>query len=296
MRKEYSIDQSPLYAIRGLKQLESVLNIKLNRLDKLLKPESFRTFLTVKNREIQHPIGWLDEVHGRIAKYLSKIHTPDYVFSRKGRSYIDNAHEHVGFQPLAKTDISGFYPNTTVHHVKEMFVHEFKCAKDVSMILARICCYQQKFLPTGSRLSGYVAFFANKQLFDKVHTYARNLGCTFTLYVDDLTISGPAASKKLISHVIRLINRHGYKVSKKKTITYSAYSSKTITGVVVKGNFCKLPNARLLSIFRDKKALSIATDEQKPALVKSLKGKLQLSNQIKKANDGVDCDIPLIYT
>ncbi|MBF4992215.1 reverse transcriptase family protein [Methylophilus sp. QUAN] len=297
MRKQYSIDQSPLYAIRGKKQLESVLHIHLNRLDKLLKPESYRTFTNEKNREIQHPIGWLEEVHKRIARYFSRIITPDYVYSRKGRSYVENAYEHRGYHPLVKTDISGFYPNTSAHKVKEMFVREFKCANDIAMILANICCFQQKFLPTGSSISGYVAFFANKPLFDNVNDLAKKTGCTFTLYVDDLTISGTNASRELINRVTRLINRHGYKYSKKKTITYTKSATKIVTGVAVHCNQCKVPNERLLSITEARKAIATSVpSEHRSALIKSLKGKLQFSQQIKKVNDGVDCNTPLRYS
>jgi hypothetical protein len=297
MRKQYSIDQSPLYAIRGKKQLELVLNIHLNRLDKLLKPESYRTFINENNREIQHPVGWLEEVHKKIARYLSRIITPDYVYSCKGRSYIENAYEHRGYHPLVKTDISKFYPNTSVHQVKEMFTREFKCANDIAMILANICCFQQKFLPTGSSISGYVAFFSNKPLFDAVNNLASRTGCTFTLYVDDLTISGTNASKELINKVTRLINRHGYQYSKKKTITYTKPATKIVTGVAVHGNQCKIPNVRLLSITETRKAIAASEpSEQRVALIKSLKGKLQFAQQIKKVNDGVDCNIPLRYS
>lgn len=296
MKKSYSIDQSPLYAIRGLKQLEDRLNIKLSSLDKLLKPQGYRTFKNDKDREIQHPVGWLADVHGRIARNLSKIDTPDYVYSRKYRSYADNAFQHTGYDPLAKTDISNFYPSTDYNKVKDMFVRAFKCSKDVAAILAKICCYRQKHLPTGSAISGYIAFFANKPLFDKVNEYAINNGCIFTLYVDDLTISGPTASKRLISKVVGLIRQNGYLAKRSKTKTFAPSDAKTVTGVVVKGNRCHLPNKKLKEIVDVKAAIAIETDPvEKDRLKRSLKGRLLQKSQIEKINDGID-DCRLIYS
>jgi hypothetical protein len=76
MPKQYPINQSPLYRLVGLKQLELSLGIDLDRLGKLLKDGSYRTWVNDNGREIQHPLGWLAQVHSKIAIYLSKIETP----------------------------------------------------------------------------------------------------------------------------------------------------------------------------------------------------------------------------
>ncbi|HEY8119031.1 MAG TPA: reverse transcriptase family protein [Methylophilaceae bacterium] len=296
MKKSYSIDQSPLYSIRGLKQLEDRLKLKLSRLEKLLRPQGYRTFRNDNDRDIQHPVGWLADVHGRIARNLAKIDTPNYVYSRKYRSYVDNAYQHTGYQPLVKTDISNFYPSTDYTKVKDMFFREFKCSKDVSAILAKICCFRQEHLPTGSAISGYIAFFANKPLFDQVQEYAISNGCTFTLYVDDLTISGPAASKRLISKVVGLIRQHGYLAKRSKTKTFAQSAVKTVTGVVIKGNRCLPQNEKLKEIVDTKVAISIENDPiVKERLKRSLKGRLLQKSQIEKINDGID-EYQLIYS
>ncbi|MFW5440353.1 MAG: RNA-directed DNA polymerase, partial [Methylophilaceae bacterium] len=175
MRKQYHIDQSPLYKLIGLNQLEQCLDIKLHRLPKLLKPKAYRTFIK-DGRDIQHPVGWLNKVHERIAKLLARIEVPDYVYHKKGRSHILNAHEHKGHHGVIKTDISAYYPSVSRQHIKAMFINEFKCAKDVAGTLADICSYNGMHLPTGSPISGYIAFFANKELYDSVYLKAKNMG------------------------------------------------------------------------------------------------------------------------
>jgi hypothetical protein len=288
MHKQYSIDQSLFYRIVGLNQLEQRLNIKLSRLDKLLKEESYRTWINNNGREIQHPLGWLADVHKKIAINLSKIEMPDYVHSKKNRSYITNAIEHKGYHPVVKTDISCFYPSTTRQMIKDMFIQQFKCAKDVAGILADICCYQKKHLPTGSAISGYLSFFANKNLFDAVNKIAKEKECLFTLYVDDLTISGSAATKSLINDVRNQIKRHGLNTKQKKTQTFSAHSAKTITGIVIKGNQCLLPNQRHKNINTTRLAIKNSLDaREKQQLEKSLTGRLLEARQIKNYSDGV---------
>lgn len=147
--RRYPIQDSRLYKIVGKGQLETLLGIQLEHLDRLLSPDNYRVWINENNREIQQPINWLGQVHKRIGDLLSRIEIPEYVYSQKGRSYVDNARQHTGNVPLGKTDISKFYPSTTRQMVWRMFSEDFNCANDIADILADICCYQQKHLPTG---------------------------------------------------------------------------------------------------------------------------------------------------
>ena len=296
--KQYPINQSPLFRLVGLGQLEACLNIKLDKLGLLLKQSSYRTWLNEKNRELQHPVGWLGAVHKKLALYLSRIETPDYVFHKKGRSHILNANEHRGFQPVVKTDISSYFPNTSRKMIKRMFIDHFQCSRDIAGILSDVCCYRSEHLPTGSPISGYVAYFANKNLFDKVEELAKERKCLFTLYVDDLTVSGTSATYSLIKEVRLIIKKEGRVSQDKKTHSFSAYAPKTITGVIVRGNQCLLPNQRHKNIHDIKKLIEQTRDiSAKKVLVKSLKGHLQAAKQISNANDKVHEDSPmLIYS
>lgn len=297
MHKQYDINQSPLYSLVGLNQLEKCLDLKITRLPKLLTSVGYRTFPR-NGREIQHPVGWLGQVHERIAKQLSRIDIPEYVYHKKSRSHVMNANEHKGFHNVIKTDISGYYPSVKKQLVKTMFVHEFKCAKDIAEILANICCYKGLHLPTGSPLSGYIAYFANKRLFDEIDRKAKISGNTFTLYVDDLTISGHKATKSFLSETQSLIQKQGLKVKATKTKLLNTATTKIITGVAVRGNQCLLPNKRHKSIADSKRALSVATDEAtRLVLKKSIKGKLAAAKQIDDVNAGFHIVYPgLIYS
>lgn len=122
VKQRYPLHQSPLYKIKGVGKLEKALNINILKLDHLLEPGNYRVWVNNSGREIQQPIKWLAQVHRRIGDLLSRIELPDYIYSQKGRSYLDNASKHIGNVPLAKTDISNVLPK---HYTTNGLAHVF---------------------------------------------------------------------------------------------------------------------------------------------------------------------------
>jgi hypothetical protein len=283
-KKRYPLHQSPFYKLVGLGRLEKTLGVDLKNLSRLLVPENYHVWINKKNREIQQPTGWLKHVHEHIGQLLSRIDVPAYVFSQKGRSYIDNAKQHCNSHPLGKTDITKFYTSTTRSMVHRMFTELFKCASDVAGILADICCYLQKHLPTGSALSGRVAFFSALPMFEEVNTVSLASGNTMTLYVDDITVSGPGATKKLMSEIRQIVRRHGLCTKKSKTKTFAPNSVKSVTGVMISQNQLCLPNIRHKRIKEVRQALRDAAPCEQAELRRSLAGRLQEAQQISAAN------------
>ena len=222
-------------------------------------------------------------VHKRIANLLSRIELPDYLVSRKGRSYADNAREHVGNQSLIKTDISKFYPSTTRRMVLNMFIEDFQCAEDVANRLADICCYKQEHLPTGSPLSGRVAFFAARQMFDEVAALASASNCKMTTYVDDITLSGPNATKALLGEVRKIVSRHGLTTKQKKSKTFAASAVKTVTGAIIAGEELRLPNQRHKRISEAHRNVRTSSEGNRDKAVRILRGRLQEASQILRS-------------
>lgn len=279
----YPIHQSPLYKMKGIGQFEKILRIKWNSVPSLLKSKNFDAFINNADRPIQTPIGRMKLLHKHIGSLLSKIEQPEYLHSKKGFSHITNAKIHIGETPLIKTDIHKFYPSTSRLMVYLMFVREFKCAKDIAATLANICCYRQKHLPTGSNISGYIAFFATQPIFNEIDGLAKQHGCKFTLYVDDITISGENATKKLLSKVRLIILKGGYKTKNQKSMTFSAYKPKKITGAIVSANKLAIPNKQLLKIYNKRKEILNASQTECEVLNRSLKGSLLATKQIMDA-------------
>jgi hypothetical protein len=164
--------------------------------------------------------------------------------------------------------------------VMRMFQLDFECAEDVAHRLADICCYKQEHLPTGSALSGRIAFFAARSMFDEIAALVSTAGCRLTVYVDDITISGNAASKRLLSDVEKVVRVHGLKTKHKKSVTYASNSPKSVTGAVVTETELRLPNVRHQKIWRTRKELQSAKGIDRANLQRVLRGRIQEAKQI----------------
>jgi hypothetical protein len=280
LNKRYPLERSPLFRLRGKAKFETVLGLAWDAVPRLLSANHYRVWQNQKHREIQAPQGWLAQIHRRIGQLLSRIELPDYLFSQKGRSYADNARAHRGNTPLIKTDICRFYPSVTRQAVYRMFLDDFECAVDVAHRLADICCYKQKHLPTGSALSGRVAFLAKRKMFNEIDLAARKAGCKMTSYVDDITISGGGATKTLLGSVRYIITHHGFLTKIKKSRTYACGCPKTVTGAIVVRNEVRLPNVRHLNIYKARLAVDSATPDGVLRARQALSGRLQEASQV----------------
>lgn len=285
-RKRYPLQQSPLYRLRGKGRFETVLGVSWDSVEALLQSDAYRVWTNEKGREIQAPIHWMAAVHKTIGDLLGRIEVPGYVFSQKGRSYADNARQHLGKHPVIKTDIHRFYPSVTRAMVFRTFVRDFECAADVADRLADICCYQQRHLPTGSPLSGRVAFFAARQLFDEIDQLAQRHGCKLTIYVDDITLSGQRATKQLLAMVRSLIARHGLHSKAKKSRTFAPGSPKSVTGAVIVEEELRLPNVRHRLLHEARQGLRVAVGDERRRLLRQVKGREQEAKQILRQSDG----------
>lgn len=280
-RTGYALNQSPLYRLNSKRKLGELLGVKFTDFAKLVELSNYHVFVNKNGRQIQHPIKELDPVHRRIAKLLARLDLPDYLHSRKGRSYISNAAAHASDVPLIKTDISKFYPSTSFSSVFNLFRERFQCSPDVAWNLAQLCCYRAAHLPTGSYLSGIIAFLAHQSMFDEIHELSRNAGCIMTCYVDDIVLSGHGATKALLYEVRGVMNRHGLSAKREKSKTFPADKPKIVTGVVITSNGLAVPNKRL----KDARCLRTLIEKtsdliKKDHLSSSLKGKIQEAKQI----------------
>jgi hypothetical protein len=208
----------------------------------------------------------------------------NFITSKSGSSYIQNAKLHVGQIPLIKTDISKFYPSTSFGFIMRMFLEKFQCASDVAWILAKICSYKGKHLPTGSHISGYIAYFANQDLFKKIEALTKAHNCTLTCYVDDIVISGEKANPSLLKKVRYIITRHGYSTKDKKSVHYTANQPKRVTGCIIRGNDILLPNSRHHKIKLLRDARNFEKSKERIKLIdRELQGRVNEANQVLSA-------------
>ena len=198
--KSYSLSDSPLYKLKSKKRLEKILQNSLQELVNLsVEDGNYTVFDDAqkpgKPRKIQKPNSKLDVVHTRIASLLSRVVTPDYLHSgKKKHSNVTNAQAHVGSSSLLTTDVKSFFPSTSRKMVFSFFYSVMQCSADVADILAGVSTYYNQ-VPTGSRISMPLAFWANIRMFNELHALSKKHSVQMTVYVDDVTFSGDQVNK-----------------------------------------------------------------------------------------------------
>jgi hypothetical protein len=233
-----------------------------------------------KARQIQEPKRQLQWIHGRIHSLLSRVKAPDYLHSAvRGRSYISNAAAHDPSMPAIKIDVKKFFPSVTRAAIFNFFEGPLKCRRDVAGLLADVLTFDAH-LPTGSAASPIIAFYAFKPMFDEISQLAATYGITMSCYVDDMTLSGPRATKGTLFEIHKIISRHGLKSH--KAHVFCASQPKVITGVCNTPTGPRVPNKLHLKIKMGFESLSTATttDDKEKAL-RPLLGRLEAAGQIE---------------
>lgn len=287
-QKAYSISDSPFYKLSNKKKLAELLFVKASEFKNLASDENYKVFKQLnskgKSRQIEQPLLNLDRVHTRIASLLCRIDLPNYLHSgRKGRSHVSNAKAHVGNKKVLTTDITNFFPSTTEKQIFSLFYNIFKMTPDVARVFAKICCYKQH-VPTGSRLSMVLAFWANYKMFEELNSFSLSRNVRMTVYVDDLTFSGENINREFSSLTRKIIKKHGHLAHKGKTHQKQSHEVKVITGVVVKGNDIKPKLSQFKELHNDIQAWKLVRDTGLPlsSLRDRISGRLYSMGQINK--------------
>lgn len=285
--KSYQIIDSPFFKLSSKKKLAELLGFSVSDLKKLSKNPSYSVFTTVnetgKARDIQQPVNELDLLHTRIASLLGRVKIPVNIHSGiKQKSHITNAKQHSGKERLLTTDIKNFFPSTTKEMVFRLFHHAFRMPGDVAQLLSDICCYNSA-IPTGSRLSMPLAYWANHKMFEEIKALTDKHHLFFSVYVDDLTISGNDVNELLLRTVSKIVIKHGHELHLGKTRIYDKQETKIVTGVVLSGDKYCVRNRQLKNIFEDMEQWKLVkgTKIEPASLRQRLIGRLSAASQIE---------------
>ena len=195
----YHLSQSPLYKVTSPSQLAKRLDLDINKLEKLVnRGDNYARFYigTTKKRAVQEPKIRLRALHKRIAIWLGRIETPEYL-------------------------------------------HSALLAKALTV---------DEHLPTGSPVSPILSYFAHKRLFDRIADLATEHELVFTVYMDDMCLSGALASRKILFKVRQIIASHGFKSHKCRF--FPAGIPREVTGVALTASGIRLPHRRHLEIHK----------------------------------------------
>lgn len=288
--KSYGVMDSPFYKLKSKKKLAGLLCISVNDLSILKNDEgNYSVFDQLskkgKSRKIQKPLDKLDVVHTRIASLLSRIALPEYLHSGKKRcSNVTNAKAHLNHEKMMTTDIKAFFPSTTRIMIFSFFFSVMKTSSDVADILSHICTCHDR-LPTGSRISMPLAYFANSRMFGEMYELCQKLKVKMTVYVDDLTFSGANVNRLFCAVIRKIISKHGHIMHPTKTKLYAKDKPKLVTGIIVLGDALKVRNEQHRLMARDIeywKIIKDAENAKETSIAKTLFGRLHSMGVIEQ--------------
>lgn len=261
-----------LKAATSLHQLADLLGYKASALSYLLykldESRKYKTFEVPKRsggtRQIAAPTDELKLLQKRVSNILQncieeinktyKRSEDDehrdriaHGFKRK-RSIISNARWHRNKRFVFNLDLEDFFGTINFGRVRGFFMKDrnFSLSPKTATILAQIACYKNA-LPQGSPCSPVISNLIGHVLDIHLAKLARQTGCTYTRYADDLSFSTnklafPEEIAKCIDEnnqwlpgdeLSRLITKSGFAINAKKTRMQYRDSRQEVTGLVV---------------------------------------------------------------
>ncbi len=273
--KRVPVRASALFRLTSPRRLAEILLVSPPTLERLVNAGDSNYFVRAdrkSGRIIEEPKKQLKLIHQRFARLLAQIETPDYLHSGvKGRSYITNANAHGADHSCIKLDIKKFFPSSNSHYIQRFFEQVLEYPPDVASRARRLLTYNGH-LPTGGNASTILSFWAYKPMFDEIEALAKQYHCEFTLYVDDMSITGMVANRKCQQEARKIIGHYALRAHKAKA--FAPGQPRVLTGIAITQRGKELPHRRAKSIDLLEKKIAIASsDVEKMKLMASLVGK-----------------------
>lgn len=286
--KRVDLRGSALFKITSPTRLARILCISKAKLDYLVShtDENYCVRNDRKSgRLIEEPKDLLKQVHARVAWLLGQVVTPEYLHSGvKKRSYVTNATVHSIDGGAIKLDIQKFFPSVRAAAVCHFFADVMEYPMDVASRMTKLLTIDGH-LPTGGNASCILSFWAYKDMFDEIAALAEGRGCRFTLYVDDMTMTGRFATRSM-QQAARLIIGH-YRLRAHKNKAFAPRQPRVVTGVAITARGLELPNRRARAIADIQAEVSGAqTDAERLDLMPQLIGRVSEAAEIDYAWEG----------
>lgn len=189
-------------------------------------------------RPIDAPLGKLKWVQKRINDRLLQRMQVDRGAKGgvRGNTLLDNARPHVGKPVVMNFDVENFFLNISSGQVYDWFCSS-GCSPDVARLLTRLTTFKGRIpqgAPTSSMLATLLAGYAEGSSFSG---RLRNLVVQYkgacSIWVDDITISGPAYLRRFVSTVDRIAQQSRFSLNKQKSTITSANEKQMVTRIVV---------------------------------------------------------------
>ena len=250
--------QFNLYGISTLSELAEILDFPIRSLIEATQ-KGYRSYYVqgkTKKRLIEEPNVILKLILKDLKEILFEtFNCPEYNKCWTGGNNYLNAQAHAGQHAYVTTDISSFFTNSKACYVRKFFKDKLKISGEALDLLVQMCTYKSH-IPTGAPTSSILAFLSHRDLFDEIAAYMEERDITFTLYVDDITLSAKhGITREAIKFIKSVLKRHKLEIKSEKTKFYS-FKKAMITGFYLTQNGkISVPDSigyKVVSLLREK--------------------------------------------
>lgn len=225
--------------INSPRQLSAILGVRRTYLDQLSGRAGafYEPFDIVRpgkrDRHIDNPRPELKSVQRRVLrKLLEPISLPPEMTGGVAtRSTKDHTRPHVGAGTIVTLDIKHCFPRTSSQRVFRAFRQSVSCGSHVADLLTKLTTFEGH-LPQGAPTSSFLCNLALLDLHADLASLALREGFAFSIYVDDIAISGPGVQNHIDS-LIAIVQKHGHHVRREKIKILHPEDSHTFVGQTV---------------------------------------------------------------
>lgn len=250
--------QVNLYGISTLSELAEILDFPIRSLIEAIK-KGYRSYYVqgkTKKRLIEEPNVILKLLLKDLKEILfEKFDRPEHNKCWQGGNNYINAQAHAGQHAFVTTDISSFFTNSKACYVRKFFKEKLNISGEALNMLVQMCTYRGH-IPAGAPTSSILAFLSHKDLFDEIAEYMEKRDITFTLYVDDITLSAKHGIKREeIKFIKSALKKHKLEIKPEKTKFFN-FKKAMITGFYLsQGGKISVPDSvghKIVSLLREK--------------------------------------------
>ena len=248
------MDQKNIKRFTSIDYLEKVVNCKRSVLRDIYynKDKYYYSFdREGKNRwrHIDAPKKGLRKIQEYILKdILSKYNLPYNIYGGvKKKNHIKHARLHLQKKTLVTIDIKNFFHSIISENVYNIFSNKLNCGSKVTKLLTGICTLDNH-LPQGAPTSTMIANIYIAESIRQINILCKKRGYNFSIYIDDMAISGDTP-EDLVNDIISILINKQLSFSHEKIKIMK--TNKEITGLQLRNGSLKVSDKYINEIETD---------------------------------------------
>jgi len=304
-----------LLRVNRISGLSSLLKVKVIELEDVLNTPNYRLHRIPKKRGgwrvLEEPAPVLKRMQRRMNIHLQGYYAhlkpasvTGFVIAPKAPfklvNVMQNAIPHVGKQHLLNIDLKDFFQSISAKRIYALLsgVH-FQFDKQIAIALSLLCTYKGH-LPTGAPSSPILSNWVCLELDWDLQAFCEQYGLTYSRYADDLSFSAnEPIARTTVEALVNLIEKHDFRVNRRKMRLVSAHRQQVVTGIVVnkRPNIDRKQLKKIRAMLHDaetsglEKATSkhlsshFITHDQQELFLNRLQGYINWVGQVRGLND-----------